>query len=128
MEMIEEFLLLLLEVLELLEFNFVLPLHFFIFALELFYFNLASSEFHLDVLVLLVLFHQLLNLVICFFERVHDLSVLLLLCSLVFLFVLVFPLLLGKVFLKLLDNVEIRARDLIVVLFDRSVLTSVLGC
>lgn len=75
-----------------------------------------------------VTLQQLLYLLARLAQWVNHFSVLVALLDLVFLGVLVLLLLLGQVILKLLNDVQVRIGDFLVVLFDGGVLACVLRC
>lgn len=126
-ERVKQLHLLFLEVLVLLELNFVLPLVFLVLGFEILDLNLALAKLLLNALMLRVFLAQLNDVLISFLEGIDDLSILVLLLDFVLLCVLVFLLFLGEIILQLLDDVQVSVRDLLVVLFDGGVFLGVLA-
>lgn len=126
MEFFEERLLLLVEVLVLLQLDFVLPLHFLEAALIADNFALCEFKLRLDLLVLLQLFFKLFFHDLRLLQRNFNLLVFLLLLALGFASSVDVLVCFGKIVLELLDDVHVSVDDFVVVVLDVVVLLLVL--
>ena len=126
-EFIEEILLLALQVLELLQFHFVLPLHITETAHDFFDLFLALLKFHFDAIVFFLFNFELFDFLVRSLQGLLNASIALLLLNLFLLSLLVLLVSVCQIVLQLLDDVKVCIGDLRVVLLDVGVLLRVLG-
>ena len=122
MELFEELLLFNFEILELLQSILIVPLD-LLGGLIILGDTLSSlGQLLHDNIVLFLLFKQSINIFICFLEWLNNLIVSFLLVHLLLLLVGVFFSSVRKLIFQLLDNIEIGVRNLLVILFDITIL------
>uniref|UniRef100_A0A7S3IZQ6 Uncharacterized protein n=1 Tax=Strombidium inclinatum TaxID=197538 RepID=A0A7S3IZQ6_9SPIT len=126
MELFEQLLLLLLEVLELLETHFILPLNLLGSFIEVSNGSLSLLQLLHDFIMLLLLFLEFIHLFIGLGQGLDDLVVFLLLVHLLLLLVTVLLLSISKLILQLLDDIEVGVGDVIVEDLNSSIFVSVL--